>query len=998
MLNQPSSASSCSGELSIATFLRHLLTVSSHRTAHNLTPNTARELIEQFSLPLRSGLESPGSESPDSLYSHGTPAFPDQAFEYDTPADLEVEERDEDEYESIIDSTSAPSWDSSSWGRRWPEAGLEDQGGWTPSPKAFFTPNRREASIISISPRGSLSALGSTSAVRPVTPTSKLRSDENRRGSNPSLLGFDLAQRRSSSRSQSSRGRESSVQSNNSMLDTVEEQRLRNFADMDLIRRRFSEAVEVTRTPEQDHPMMARMALLQLQSPWSPDVYSDDEDSEVMTAPYVPTPDMPRRPPTLLSNYPLSTAVRADTIEPSTPESSARASPAGTSSFPLPSKQPLLTPPPPTQPIDILKARKKPVHCFDVNYQFPPRSAGVPEGAGPPRPTLNRATTMAIIPSAENSKPVPPKLRRAVGSFPSMRDSGLGISPLHTLLRSDSVASAESMNRAISMDSKNSGFAPPISTRRDSTRYASSPQSSTSTDARGSFDMRRDSSESRLFPHEGRPSSVAERRISIVMGMPMRKVSGDLRRTSSITSGPEVRRTSRPSSCLRRGSAAGSSKSTNDRRTSASSRKSSVVSVSEYGYLGPQIDSNVANASSVTPANTPPRLRSNAPASISLPSPFRAPISGGQFLSPSASTRFNPLESFLGIMPLATPSPPTPDVFTPRMETGMLDEETPRPSWVSIMDRARPISPPEYRYPFPARPQLPPSSPSYQSQTGSASGSDTQNVEASRLKRHSCTPDRSGLSLPVINHESSPNSSGPRLGVVRKAVPQLTVDELQRAQSTHKATYSTRSPPAPHALNSRSLHAPVRRFERRGAIEQFTSGDESLPRPSAHRRTISVQDYHLQQNRRPELPHHMTFDQAYTVGPIHTARFADLPSEPQAPVRPRLKKQSSVAFLDADRVSRPVMQRAASSSSFSRFFHSKSSKSSLNPAHVSPAGPLKSALKPTGADEASSSGSERTLVEVKDLMSKLMDRSRNSMNPGSPRSPKDRTSKLYGSR
>lgn len=287
----------------------------SSRSIHALSPATTQALVKQFSSrAAEPDTASQSSESPDSLYSNGSPVFPDQAFEFDTVSqDAEVEEHDEDEYESLMGSADRGDGEDFGGGgwSRWPEAGLGTEMGWTPSPKSMG----RKASIISISPRGSVSNRGSASGRRPSTPCSKLRQgDGDRRDSNPSLLGFDLAERRLSVRSLSSPRRRSSALSNGSSLDPLEAARLRNIASMDQLGRRFSEVVEVTmpsdtESYEDDSFYYASRARAALQSPWTPGTCTDDEDdSEIMTAPYVPTPDMPFRRPLLLSNYPLPTS------------------------------------------------------------------------------------------------------------------------------------------------------------------------------------------------------------------------------------------------------------------------------------------------------------------------------------------------------------------------------------------------------------------------------------------------------------------------------------------------------------------------------------------------------------------------------------------------------------------------------------------------------------------------------------------------------------------
>ena len=158
-----------------------------YRSAPVLSPSTAKALVETFA----DGYASSSSDSPDSLYSNDSPTFPDAAFEFDVESS-EVE-RDEDDYESIMDSNYESPALSPAWGR-WPE--LSSGGaGWSPKE------GNRTRSIISISP--GQSRRGSQA---------KLKVD-TRKDSDSSLLGFELAQRRrSSTKSLASRRRSSFCQ------------------------------------------------------------------------------------------------------------------------------------------------------------------------------------------------------------------------------------------------------------------------------------------------------------------------------------------------------------------------------------------------------------------------------------------------------------------------------------------------------------------------------------------------------------------------------------------------------------------------------------------------------------------------------------------------------------------------------------------------------------------------------------------------------------------
>jgi hypothetical protein len=178
-------------------------------------------------------------------------------------------------------------------------------------------------------------------------------------------------------------------------------------------------------------------------------------------------------------------------------------------------------------------------------------------------------------------------------------------------------------------------------------------------------------------------------------------------------------------------------------------------------------------------------------------------------------------------------------------------------------------------------------------------------------------PISSPPSMPPVRALPKPDPvvSEPR-AIARKAVPRLDGDEL-----------------LPTDLK--------RNYLRRGGVELFTPGDEAIPRPGLHR---------------------LEMDRAAPERPVARRQTTLPPSMPSAAVSfaPVVKDASS---------SRPPMQRAASGSSFSRFFHSRR-----------PAAP-----NPTEA-YSSSSGSDKTLVEKGELLKKMAHVSKSS--PKSPKSPK----------
>ncbi|WVR06286.1 hypothetical protein IAU60_003316 [Kwoniella sp. DSM 27419] len=606
-----------------------------------LTPDTAKALVEAFAS--KEVIHTP-SESPDSLYSGSSPFFPNNpAFEYD--------EEDEDAFDSrggasgLLDMTEggededeADLWASPGWGR-WPESTRRmNYPSWGPSPRG---------SIISLSPRGSVDSRRESSIKAP------LSSSLGRKESNPSLLGFGLImgerRRRSSTRSLSSGlgRRRSSMYStgSGSFVDPMEEVRLRNIASMDMLRRRFSEVVEVMYASEeeeyydsQDDVAMARANM----NLWSP--YSDtsaEDDSEVHTASYAPTPELQTASvPTLYSNFPLASVALdpAPIFEDNPSEvSSLAVSPLTTSRFVPPSTQATAigTPPPPAPPLNILRDRSRPSLARASTTLDPQtRSAGVPPGAGPPRPSLSRSLSNPSFSAAPRTQEAVTALeKRAAGSFPIARGLPLGTSPLRESLRRQSVVSdSDSSRRGSVIDKRVS-----LSLASDNAGRRKSSLNSDSESARR--------------------ASLADRRLSLVKESALRRMSGD-NRLQSI----DMRRSSTRSSTggaslvddltSRRPSSINGAR----RRQSKDSRKSSVVSIGEYGYLAPQI---VIDAPKITPpaetatvlptphAPEVPRLRANAPPSIILPS-YRFPPAGVPTSPTSSTPRFNPMESFLG--------------------------------------------------------------------------------------------------------------------------------------------------------------------------------------------------------------------------------------------------------------------------------------------------------------------------------------------------------------
>lgn len=664
-----------------------------------LTPLTAQRLIDTFASMGMDDMPSSASQSPDSLYSETSPVFGGESSAFEYSEMLEHEEMDAEAYESLInhhddenDGDSRRSSSSPAWGR-WPHQNSLGGPGWTPLPAhtAF-----RSGSVISVSPRGSVSA----NVRRGSAPVSKLGGLEHSTNS----LGLDTRRRSSAKSAGTGTGtgsgvhaisprRRSSVMSNGSTIDPIEEERIRNFARLDVLARRFSELVEVVSPDpgESEAYGYADVAYARhMISRWSP--YSTETDvSEVRTAPFAPTPQMVPPVPALLSNYPLSSVAREEySYSLNTPED-----PLEEPVFPRsPGRLPVeYTPPPVTQPSFDLRRRARPNFArAATDFTFPTRSVfGVSQtdsaeaGASIPvaRPSPRRAVStpqLPVLPSMSDPIEIPstlvrspslPKSGGATGSYPLARSQPLG----HSRLR-------ESMRRAS------------------------------------------EASDTLAIPTDQRKSSiVAERRMSIVeqgssRAFANRKMSLGTSPTREASVSPRSSR--RPSLNNPRKSSASSQGSLNRTRraSSAASRKSSIVSLGEYGYLATEIDLAVPSLPSTASApalglvaakGESLRSRRNAPPAIVLPPyNFPSPNTGGAgpLSSPSSATpRFNPLDSFFGrTTPGLTPSidPLSPGLSSGSSASDMSSPKTPG-LHRSVLDRGRPVASPEFQDSFPLR-------------------------------------------------------------------------------------------------------------------------------------------------------------------------------------------------------------------------------------------------------------------------------------------------------
>ncbi len=193
---------------------------------------------------------------------------------------------------------------------------------------------------------------------------------------------------------------------------------------MEFLGRRFSQVIDITQARNfSSEDIQAARDILQ--SRWSSDTISTLDDSEIRTAPYVPTPN-PHPENGLVSNYPLFSVTETNNPRSHSPETEE----SYPSSPPSPRMQPrlarpshtvsILTPPPPLQPARMLQQRSRPVierSNTTADYQFPSRPP-----SGMTRPSLNRSISAPFFSSADRDRPYAQALLlRAAGTFPIAR-------------------------------------------------------------------------------------------------------------------------------------------------------------------------------------------------------------------------------------------------------------------------------------------------------------------------------------------------------------------------------------------------------------------------------------------------------------------------------------------------------------------------------------------------------------------------------------------------
>jgi hypothetical protein len=713
-------------------------------------------------------LPSSSSQSPDSLYSESSPHLPDttDAFEFDHD---DYEEHDVNEYEALIeeDLESEDGRASPAWGH-WPQSTSLGGPGWTPLPSH----GARHGSIISISPRGSVGR-------RVSAPISKFSASPSK----PNLLFPDFTdRRRSSTKSMSSRRRSSVFSNGSSAADPVEADRLRKFASMSQLARRFSELVQVISPMVGDDEQMGRgdvdMAREMISS-WSP--YSTDTDlSEILTAPYIPTPQRPSVP-VLLSNFPLSSVVHDISLN--TPDMDV--SPFQPATRGLAIQQPSwpATPPQPEEPRRILRARARPnLGRTATGYEFPAQNLDTIAAIGP-RPSLRRAIStpqlFAVLPI-----PIPSpertvlQINRPTGSFPLARSQPLGLSPLR-----ESAAPVR-----------------PV-----------------------------------VLPELRRPSFVAERRISIVEHGP-RRMSGSRKPSLTLSPAKSDRQLSIDS---RKASSSSRKLSANlldvqrisidrSRKSSSASRHSSIVSLGEYGYLATEITNKAPVEEDVGKTPMAPvtlRERRNAPPSIVLPAysfPAKALLSPG-----TATPRYNPLDSFFG-RPTPALSDSSSNSIDPLSPSSELLKSPYSPN--GVLDRGRPVTSPQLAYAFPQRRVEVKASP--EMQVG-------KTAHRSPSYRFPIQGDGGLLPPAPISQDS------PRVGPTSPG-PQVTFDQLPlKSILVHKVSDSLTpsSPPPPIQMPISDIHLSEDiqahlRSKRESRIEQAQGhGVESPKKPPMARQS-----------------------------------------------------------------------------------------------------------------------------------------------------------------
>jgi len=676
-------------------------------------------------------LPSSSSQSPDSLYSETSPHLPDNmdAFEFDHD---DYEEHDVNDYEALItgDIDSEDGRASPAWGR-WPQNTSLGGPGWTPLPSH----GARHGSIISISPRGSIGR-------RVSAPISKFSASP----SNPNLLFPDLIdRRRSSTKSMSSRRRSSVLSNGSSAADPVEADRLRKFASMSQLARRFSELVQVISPMvgnDEDEGRGDVDMAREMISSWSP--YSSNTDlSEIMTDPYVPTPQQPSVP-VLLSNFPLSSVVHEVNLN--TPDLDISPFHPATRGLAIRQTSWPATPPQPEEPRRILRARARPsLGRTATGYEFPVQNLDTIAAIGP-RPSLRRAISTPQL-SAVLPIPIPipsptrtvSEINRPTGSFVIARSQPLGQSPLR-----ESAAPVR-----------------PV-----------------------------------VLPELRRPSFVAERRISIVEHG-ARRMSGS--RKPSLTLSPA--KSDRKLSIESRNASFSSRKPSanlldvqrvsidRSRKSSSASRHSSVVSLGEYGYLGSEItkkDQAEMDVGKTPLAPVTLRERRNAPPSIVLPA-YAFPAKSLQ--SPGTATpRYNPLDSFFGRPTPALSDSSSVDPLSPSTEL-LKSPYSPN----GVLDRGRPVTSPQLAYAFPQRRVEVKASPEMQA---------GKTAHRSPSYRFPIQGDM-GLLPPAPISEDSPKATSMSPG------PRVTFDQLPlKSILVHKVSdgFTPASPPPPTQMPISDIH------------------------------------------------------------------------------------------------------------------------------------------------------------------------------------------------
>lgn len=277
----------------------------------------------------------------------------------------------------------------------------------------------------------------------------------------------------------------------------------------------------------------------------------------------------------------------------------------------------------------------------------------------------------------------------------------------------------------------------------------------------------------------------------------------------------------------------------------------------------------------------------------------------------------------------------------------------------SIMDRGRPISSPEFQHAFPR----------------------TRHVSSPQTSPQVTTHSLQSTTSPTVLPEqrlSTPAQSPVAVGILRKPAPKLSYEQLRREERLDA-----------RLRDQRQLGvASQRQVEMTGSNQALTTADRAiLNAVQSHRRTISADiDHSPQRLQRPSVRRLATLpDQLDEVVQARRdqviQRLQGNGVEERLPVhggkgkgreevrQGRLNESRSSVTFNENPVQQTPHERPGfgRSSSFSRFFHSKSKQTNSPSAGTKP---LKSSLRPMSMD-ASASNTSLSSVELGGMIKRL---------------------------